>query len=241
MTGGVRLGLVDSGLSDRHRDAVRAGRRFVADDDGGLHQGPVTPDLMGHGGAVADIILHHAPGIRLCNAQVFDARGVTTAATVAAAIDWLRGHGVDVISLSLGLQNDRTVLRAACARAVAEGVVLVAAAPAQGRAVYPASYPGVIRATGDARCAATEISFLDSAQADFGGCPRILEEALEEAREEASDGGPNRSPRIGGASMGCAHVAGQVAAYLDRGGDKTHVRQWLVSQAKYRHSERRTK
>ncbi|MBL4767423.1 MAG: S8 family serine peptidase [Rhodobacteraceae bacterium] len=219
----IRLGLVDSGVSEHQAGHIKESCGFSP--EGVL---PVRPDPLGHGTTVCGIIRHHAPDIALYNAQVFDGRGVTTAATVAAALDWLVTEKVDLINLSLGLVQDRAVLKAAVSRAIDAGIILVAASPAQGAAVYPSAYPGVIRATGDARCATGEVSFLDSAQADFGACPRGLE-AL----------GPQR-PRIGGASLGTAHLSGQLAACLRAGGKGENAREWLVSRAKYVHSERRT-
>ncbi len=213
----VRLGLVDSGLPAEQ--AVAAARAFTG--------GAVTADTLGHGTAISQVICHHAPTVALYNAQVFDGRGVTTARAVAEAIDWLVAEQVDLINLSLGLAQDRAILAAACARAVAAGTIVIAASPARGAATYPAAYPGVIRATGDARCAGDEISFLDSAQADFGGCPRGMDQGT--------------GLQIGGASFGTAHISGQAAAYLVAGGDKNSVRDWLVSRAKYIHNERRTK
>ena len=218
----AKLGLVDSGVAGHQMEYVRDACGFKTDATI-----EVQPDLLGHGTATCEIICHHVPDIALYNAQVFDERGVTTAATVAAAIDWLRQEKVDLINLSLGLASDRPVLREACARAISAGIILIAASPAQGAAVYPSAYDGVIRATGDARCAVGEVSFLDSAQADFGGCPRGINMPKDQP------------PRIGGSSMGTAHISGLVAAYILSGGEKNTVREWLVSQAKYVHNERR--
>ncbi|NOZ41901.1 MAG: S8 family serine peptidase [Alphaproteobacteria bacterium] len=215
----IRLGLVDSGVSDQQRHNVCADGRFTAKG----YQA-VRPDLLGHGTAICGIITDHAPDILLYNAQVFDDRGVTTAANVAAAIDWLVRKQVDIINLSLGLRHDRPVLAAACGRAHKAGIIMVASTPAQGAKTWPAAYPGVIRATGDARCGSDEISFLDSTQADFGGCPRAID----------GSGTP------GGASMGAAHISGQIAAYLHRGQDKNTLWHWLVSRANYIDLERRT-
>lgn len=219
----VRIGLVDSGVSENQAGFIHTACGFSANSTMSVQSDP-----LGHGSKVCEIILYHAPNIPLHNAQVFDKRGVTTAATVAAAIDWLRQEKVDLINLSLGLGHDRSVLRDACVKAVSAGIILIASSPAQGAMVYPSAYAGVIRATGDARCDMGEISFLDSPQADFGGCPHGI---------KASG---NVGPHIGGSSMGTAHISGQVAAYLQAGGDRKSIREWLVSQAKYLHSERRT-
>ncbi len=219
----VRLGLVDSGVSQGQAGYISAGRCFLSGDEAAPEA-----DRLGHGMAVVDIIREYAPMVTLYNARVFDDRGVTTAARVAAAIDWLVQQRADVINLSLGLQQDRDILRVSCARAVAAGIILVASSPARGQVTYPAAYDGVIRATGDARCNPGEISFLASAQADFGACPRPLNQS------------PDQPVRTGGASLGAAHVSGQLAAYLLAGGDVLSVREWLVSCAKYIHNERRT-
>ncbi len=219
----VRLGLVDSGVSQGQAEYVSAGRCFLS---GGMTAS--GPDRLGHGTAVVDIIRHYAPMVTLYNARVFDDRGVATAARVAAAIDWLVQEKTDVINLSLGLQQDRDILRAACLRAVTAGIILVAASPARGQVTYPAAYDGVIRATGDARCNPGEISFLASPQADFGACPRAINQP------------PDQPVRTGGASLGAAHISGQLAAHLLAGGEGLLVREWLVSRARYIHNERRT-
>ncbi len=224
----MSLGLVDSGLSAGQEKHVVAGRAFLANTTE-----PMMPDTFGHGTAVCNVILHYTPKIALYNAQVFDGRGVTTAASVVAAIDWLVQEKVSMINLSLGLRENREILKEACAKAVAAGIILIAAAPAQGKATYPSAYPEVIRATGDARCGVGEISFLDSVQADFGGCARGISPGLD---QKPSD----QARRIGGSSIGTAHVSGQVAAYLQAGGRVSSVREWLVSRADYLHNERRT-
>jgi len=230
----MSLGLVDSGLSAGQEKNVVAGRAFLANTTE-----PMMPDTFGHGTAVCDVILHYTPKLALYNAQVFDGRGVTTAASVAAAIDWLVQEKVPVINLSLGLREDREILKIACAKAAAAGIILIAASPAQGAATYPSAYPGVIRATGDARCAVGEISFLDSLQADFGGCARGISPDQNPPPSQASQARQAGEPNIGGSSIGTAHVSGQVAAYLQTGGRTSSVREWLVSRADYLHNEHR--
>ncbi|MFR0692982.1 hypothetical protein ACLUTX_26560 [Enterobacterales bacterium AE_CKDN230030158-1A_HGKHYDSX7] len=73
-------------------------------------------------------------------------------------------------------------------------MLVCASSPARGEPVFPASYPGVIRVTGDARCAEGEWSWLDSPQADFGAAVTV--------------GGRS------GASLGCAAFSGHLAALL---------------------------
>lgn len=109
----------------------------------------------------------------------------------------------------------------ACAEALAAGVLLCASSPACGGPVYPANYPGVIRVTGDARCAPGQWSWLGSRQADFGGYVGTGDRA--------------------GASLGCAALSGRIAALLREapGMDCQQVHDWLRHHAAFAGPERR--
>ncbi len=160
------VGVIDSGIAPDL--PVSAVRRFV-DDGIRVESLPSAPDASGHGTAVARLLIQRARA-ELLVAQVLDGRGRSTPASVAAGIDWAVAAGAQLVHLSLGLAADRPVLAAAVARARAAQVTVVAAVPARGALTWPAAYPGVIRATGDARCAPGEISYLGSPRADFGAC-----------------------------------------------------------------------
>ncbi|NBA94980.1 S8 family serine peptidase [Pseudomonas sp. R5(2019)] len=216
----LRIGIVDSGYTPSQ--GVAAAQRFWL-VEAGLAQGDVEPDSLGHGSAVLAAIAQRAPEAELYVAQVFDGRGVTSALQVAAGIDWLVNCGVRVINLSLGLRHDREALRLACAAAQASGVLLCASSPAQGAGVFPASYPGVVRVTGDARCGPQQWSWLNSAQADFGACVR------------------GDRPGQSGASLGCAALCGHIAERLLQAPEASNeaVLRWLVEHASYRGIERR--
>lgn len=215
-----RAGVIDSGSAPGM--SVRAARRFYGAAHG-VMAGETVPDASGHGTAVARILLE-AGGVELVVAQVLDEHCRSTPAAVAAGIDWARQAGVQLLHLSLGLAADREVLRHALQRAVAAGVIVVAAAPARGMCTWPAAYPGVIRASGDARCAPGEISYIGSERVGFGGCPAYAE-----------TGGRT----LGGASIGAAHVA---AWLLKRGApdlDPAAAVRLLIQGARYHGSERR--
>lgn len=230
----VRVGIVDSGSG---YTPVAPAARIVDSaafmhDDGAVRIGSAQADRLGHGSQVAAIVHACAPAAELLIAQVFVDRLTTTAAQVAAAIDWLVASGASVINLSLGLREPRPVLDAACQRALAAGVTLCAATPARGGPVYPAAYPGVLRVTGDARCARREIAALEAehaAHADFGAHVRPLDGTLTGA----------------GASMACAHVSGLVAHHLAGQADEARrpgpvaLRAWLTASARYHGLERR--
>lgn len=213
----VIVGLLDSGLrADQSGLAIKS-RRFWLDDD--VRSGPGGEDAISHGAMLADVILSHAPGIAFLNAKIFAGRPVTEPAVIAAGLRWLVAEGAALINMSFGLRDDREVLRQACEQVLAAGVIVVAASPARGDAVYPAAYDGVLSASGDARCAPGDISHLASRQAEFGACPRGIKETA--------------GPLVGGASLATAHVSGKIAAYLVDGGTAGEARAHLQSIAKY--------
>ena len=220
----VRIGIVDSGCSPGQAASVVASVATAVDGDG-IRLLPAVDDRLGHGSRVIDIIASHAPDAEFCVVQVFRERLSTTADQVAAAIDWLVAQQVALINLSLGLRAPREVLAAACRRALEAGVLLCAATPARGDGVYPSSFAGVLRMTGDARCSPDELSALHTGYADYGAHVRPRDGAL---------GGS-------GASMGCAHLSGHVGRYLSGGGvaDRDAVCEWLDAQASYHGAEQR--
>ena len=221
---GVTVGLIDSGLPSgvgAERIPIACGFRLDAERE--VIAGAAASDILGHAGVVAQAVLASAPDARFAVAQVFFDRLVTTAAQAAAALDWLGEASAAVVNMSFGLAADRAVLREACARAAARGIILVASAPARGDPVFPAAYSGIIRVTGDARCAAGELSALDGPRADFGAPVRVRAAA--------------------GASIGAAHVTGEIARYLGEGGDPRldAVRAHLRGLCRHFGPERRTR
>lgn len=194
--GGVRVGLLDSGAGPAAGARLAARRDFITPPDAGA-----AGDS--HGENMAEIILALAPSALLLDARVFAGGQPARPATVAAGLDWLVQAGAELVNLSLGLREDRTVLRDACARAAAAGIVLVAAAPARGARVFPAAYTGVLPVTGDARCAPREYAWLGLPHALFGACVGDMVH-----RPHAPGGG---------ASCAAAHVTGALADLRGRG------------------------
>lgn len=219
----LRIGVVDSGHSSAQQTLVMTSRRFSLLVNR-VDESDALDDALGHGSAVVEAISRRAPSVRFCVAQVFDRRGVTSALQIATAIDWLLAQDVRLINLSLGLRHDRSLLREACASAVARGVLLCASSPAQGEGVFPANYPHVLRVTGDARCSEQQWSWLDSAQADFAACVR------------------GSYPGQSGASLGCAALSGHIASFLvdHPQANNAQVLHWLQENAHYRGPERRS-
>lgn len=194
-----RIGLIDSCGAF---PGASVAARFVASAQR-VARVECGPDPTGHGTRIASILTADGADAELVLAQVFTAGAPTSAAIIAAAIDWAVGEHVNLLHLSLGLAADRPILRSAIAQAVARGILLVAAMPARGGPVFPASYPGVIRGTGDARCQPGELSALEPGA--FGGCPR-------------HDG--DEGQRGQGASIGAAQVT---RALIDSGGPDSYA------------------
>jgi membrane-anchored mycosin MYCP len=163
---GIRVAVVDSGVdADQPQLAgkVAGGRDFLRGDSDGRQ------DCVGHGTEVAGIIAAGpapgvglrglAPGVTIVPVRISEQEdvGASTAGQhgsaqdFARAIDFAAGPGrARVINLSLVMTADVPVVRDAVARAIAGGVVVVAAVgnnDGTSRAnptPYPADYPDVI-------------------------------------------------------------------------------------------------
>lgn len=217
-----RVAILDSGIGRLPAANVIRVRRFV-DEGGQVREQPPIEDPIGHGTIVAGIIASASRPVELLIAQVLNDRARCTAAALAAAIDWALEERAGLLHFSVGLPYDRAILGTAIAAATAAGVLVVAAAPARGQMTYPASYPGVIRATGDARCGTEQIAFLDSAAADFAACPV----------HQAPSGKASR-----GASMGAAHLSRYIVTHMAAGLAAEKVYETLVRIASFHGPER---
>jgi hypothetical protein len=213
----ILAGVIDSGVAAGFPGLVAA-RRF---DAGGGAQ--AVDDRLGHGTAVARLLLEHGDAPGLLVAQVFAQAQHCSPAQLAAALEWLVESGAALVNLSIGLREASARLRCACERAEAAGVVLVASAPARGAPVYPAAYAQCIAVSGDARCADNEISWLGSTNADFGAHPFLV---------------PNAS-HSGGASYAAARVSGRIARLLAAGTPANGIAASLRAQCRYHGPERR--
>ncbi len=220
----LKVGIIDSGYSAEPDVKIHSTRSFHWFDGGVVSSDTDHQDQLGHGSALTKIIAYPSSDVKLVIAKVFFDKLICTPAQIAAALDWQITQGARLINMSFGLHSDRPILKAACQRALKAGAILVAAAPARGKPVYPAAYEGVIRATGDARCEQVEISYLNSPQADFGGHVRA------------------HNSNIAGASIGCAHVTSAFIQILLQNPDldRADLFDRLISQARYRGPENRS-
>ena len=198
----VKVGIIDSGIAANFPVAQRL---VLAEQS--------SADASSHGSAVASLVLSQAPRCVLLSAAVFDARLPTAAQLVAEAIHWCVAAGARVINLSLGLLEDRQILKQSCLDALSCGVLLIAAHPARGQPTYPAIYPGVLAVSGDIRCKEGDCSSLVPAHL-FGAS------AL-----------PPQGFQGGGASFAAARITGLAAAFFADFKHATAADFWIYLQS----------
>lgn len=220
----IRLGILDSGVAAADL-RVTEQVAFAPGRGHAIERCALDAGSVEHGNAVARAMVNAAPQVELFSAQVFRFGRPSIPAVVAAGLDWLVASGARIVNMSFGLRHDRVVLRDACRAALGGGALLVASTPARGAATYPAAYPGVIRVTGDARCAPGELSWLGTEHADFGACV----------------GGRDHRPHEAGAgaSLAAAHFSGELAKALPEAASKDEALELLRRRCRYIGRERR--
>jgi subtilisin family serine protease len=130
--GGVRVGVVDTGVDLRHEDlagkvvasasclgapAAMSCRGSAQDDDGhGTSVAGIVAASAGNGKGIAGV----APSALLVVAKSLDARGSGTVADVAAGVRWVVDHGARVVNLSV--EADGTTVSGAPGQTLADAV-----------------------------------------------------------------------------------------------------------------------
>jgi subtilisin family serine protease len=155
---GATVAIVDSGVAADHPDLrgrIVAGHDFVDADstpqDGeghGTHVTGIIGATTGNDVGIASV----APQARLMPVRVLGDDGSGTVDAIAAGIDFARTHGADVVNLSLGSEVPIVgavggdAIDAAIRRALAAGVIVVAAAGNSGLPVceQPAASDGLL-------------------------------------------------------------------------------------------------
>jgi subtilisin family serine protease len=207
---GVRVAVIDSGVHATHPHVGEVTDGAGVDAAGRI--GPDAVDRLGHGTAVAAAIRDKAADAEIVPVKVFDRELRATVAALEAAIDWAVQASVQVINLSLGTANPahEPRLAAAVGRAVAAGVILVAAGPDGGTRWLPGSLPGALPVLLDWTCPRDEVRVsLDSPVTTH---PRIVR----------ASGYPRPIPGVSpernlkGISFAVANTTGLLCVHLSR-------------------------
>lgn len=243
---GVKVAVLDTGIQKNHIafwaggiTNYKGGYNFVGGTDN-------PEDDHDHGTFCCGVVAHRhtgvnghykgiAPNIDLYACKVLDSKGSGSYANIAAAIDWARTHGMDIISMSLGGASGTTTLQAACDAAWYAGVLLVAAAgnsgPEDNTVSYPAKYASVMA-----------IAAIDYGEAVAGFSARGPE--VELAAPGVYIVGPwagftydnyvvagsgNKYMCASGTSAACPHVSGCAAVIKNwyPAANNMYLRQWL--------------
>jgi thermitase len=224
---GAKVGIVDTGIMQTHEDLAGS----VADCAGvnnfglilGLFADPTIAagkcnDDNGHGSHVAGTIAantNNGRGIAgiafsspLAICKGLDSGGSGTLQMISNCIDWLRGRGVKVISMSLGGTSGSTTLQNAVANATNAGALVVAAAGNGGNSTpnYPAAYPEVVSV------AATDNKDAHASFSTYNSDVEVAAPGVDEL-STSNNGG---YVRLSGTSMATPHVAGVAALIATR-------------------------
>jgi hypothetical protein len=155
------VAVIDGGFDLDHE--ALAGRCFpgfdvIAGDDDPTDRGNGRDDDgdgaidggLGHGTAVASVVLTLAPTVRVYPVRALDDEGGATTASLAAAIDWAIRQGVNVINISAGSTTKSTIVDQQLYRASSAGIQVVGSAGNSGDdgVSYPARSPYSIAVTG---------------------------------------------------------------------------------------------
>ncbi|HYP18930.1 MAG TPA: S8 family peptidase [Chloroflexia bacterium] len=153
-TGGadIVVAVLDTGTAQNHpdlEDKIVPGFDFVnndADPQDDQGHGTMTAGIVGAATNNGTGIAGTSWGARIMPIKVCTPEGQCAEEAIASGIRWATDHGARIINLSLGGDEDTEIMREATRYAVERNVVVVASAgnEANGKANYPAAYPGVV-------------------------------------------------------------------------------------------------
>jgi subtilisin len=209
---GVKIAIIDSGISLSHPDLVVAGGINI------INSQKSYDDDNGHGSHVAGIaaaldnsigVVGVAPEAELYAVKALNRRGIGFTSDIIAGIGWAAANGMQVINMSLGSDSPSAALESAVNEAYSAGIVIVAAAGNSGESagsnvIYPARYNSVI---------AVAASDIDNNRASFSSTGPEVEFAA--PGKDINSTWKGDGYHVGnGTSMASPHTAGTVALML---------------------------
>jgi len=156
------VGIVDSGIDPQHEAfegrVLPGGYDFVDEDTSPWEEADgldndfdtVVDEGFGHGTMVAGVVRLVAPDADILPIRVLDDEGRSSVWLVAEGIRHAIDAGVDVINLSLGLQQSSSVITVEVQQAALAGILVVAAAGNESTetpSFHPASLPECVMVT----------------------------------------------------------------------------------------------
>ena len=209
--GGVRVGIIDSGLENAHPQLNGRVVENVAvemSDDGPVVVPDKPLDLFGHGTACGAIILSMAPEVELVSIRVLgaDLRGKGTA--FAAGLEWAIEHELPVCNLSLSSKSESLypVFHDLVDRAYFGSMALVSAANNVPAPSYPSLFSSVFSVAAHPEPDPWRVYYNPTPPVEFGAWGVDVPIAWK-------DGG---STVATGNSFAAPHIAGLVALILSK-------------------------
>jgi len=205
----LKIALIDSGLNAGHPHVQEAeeGCGFTSDKGGRAAMDHDFIDTIGHGTAIAGIILEKAVKVELYVAKIFHDSLHAPASFLTASLKWAIEKEVNLIHLSLGMASDdhKAELWDLCHTAHDRRISIVAAARSSTDRIYPSSFETAIGVYWDRDCDRRDLVYHRENVIEFGahGYARPLP-------------GVPRERNFSGHSFAAAHVTAMAVEVLQQ-------------------------
>ncbi|MFZ0446518.1 MAG: S8 family serine peptidase [Bacillus sp. (in: firmicutes)] len=144
----IKVAVLDSGIDSKHSYF----QNLVIEEHNMINPNQSRSDLLGHGTAIAGIIVNvghmknSENNIEFHSVKVLDDKGKGTYADVIKGLEWCIQNDIDLINLSLGFKKNNPLLQDKIKEVIDENILVIASAGNNyGFDIeYPAAYDGVI-------------------------------------------------------------------------------------------------